>query len=90
MLTEFRLRKMPCGARIPISGEAPILLSHATAQLPCVVVSSLNMPFCHAAEFLWVDRSLNLLQEMRQSTPTHLALHQTVAMHCYASEGGVP
>ena len=52
VLTELRLRQMPCGARIPVSGEAPILLSHAPAQLPCVVVSSLNMPLCCAAEFL--------------------------------------
>ena len=33
MLTELRLRQLPCGARTPISGEAQILLSHA----PCAI-----------------------------------------------------
>ena len=52
MLTELHLRQLPCGARIQTPGEAPILLSHAPAQLPCVAKSSLNMPVCHAAELI--------------------------------------
>ena len=52
MKTALRLRIVPCGARIPIYGEAPILLSHAPAQLLCVVARSLNTPVCNAAELI--------------------------------------
>ena len=49
MLTELRLRQLPCGVRIPIPCEAPILFSQIPATLRSVVVSSLSMPVYHAA-----------------------------------------
>ena len=75
LLTELRLRQVPCAARISISREAPIQVSHAPAQLHCVAVWSLNISVWYAAELRWIERTSNL------------PLHQTAALHINASEG---
>ena len=61
----MRLRQVQWGARIPISCEAPTLLTPAPAQLPFVVVSSLQMSVSHAAQLHWIEHTLNLLHEIK-------------------------
>ena len=73
---ELRLRQVPCGARIRISREA------LNPELPSVVVSSLNLPVCHAAELLLIENTVHLAQDSKENTPKHIALHPT--LHCTA------
>ena len=59
MLLEFRLRQVPCGARIQIPCEAQILLSQAAAQFPCVAVLSLTIPVYHAETLITIGMKGN-------------------------------
>ena len=55
-------------------------MTHAPAHLPWVVVSSLHVPVCHAAELLCIDHTMIVLYEM---------LIENADTHCPSTDRGI-